>query len=166
MRQFLLIPLICFLASCTNVPKSSNIKKTDAYAQGYSIDKPISCVPYARDVSGIPIRGNAHTWWYQAQNGAYQCSQQPRKGAVYVLSKSKRLKYGHVSVVTDIIDSRTIEVTHSNWGNNKERRSFIYERMRVQDLSPNNDWTLARFWNPHINSWGLPYIASGFIYPN
>lgn len=134
------------------------------HAAGYRVAEPISCVPYARDVSGLQIRGDAHTWWHQAA-GKYKRSQRPKVGAVFVLSKSSRLRYGHLSVVKRIINSRTIEVAHSNWGSDKTSRSVIYERMRVEDVSPKNDWTRARFWNYHTGAYGSPYIASGFIYP-
>ena len=36
-------------------------------AQGAELDAYLQCVPYARDVSGIQIYGDAHTWWDQAQ---------------------------------------------------------------------------------------------------
>tara|TARA_R110001592_G_scaffold3525_16_gene19994 strand:+ start:35909 stop:36535 length:627 start_codon:yes stop_codon:yes gene_type:complete len=140
-------------------------KFSSSNAAGYHVTKPISCVPYARDVSGIGIHGDAHTWWAQAA-GHYNRSNMPKVGAVFVLSKSSRLRYGHVSVVKRVINSRTIEVTHSNWGSDRASRSMIYERMRVEDVSPNNDWTRARFWNYHTNAYGSPYIASGFIYPS
>jgi len=134
----------------------------DAY---YTIKEPLQCVPYAREVSGIPIRGNAHTWWDKAA-GKYQRSHTPRVGAVMVLSKTSRLKYGHLAVVTKVINSRNIEVTHSNWGGDRRTRSFIYNRMPVVDTSPNNDWSSARFWDYPSGSYGSVYAVSGFIYPN
>ena len=39
----------------------------------------IQCVPYARQVSGIQIRGDAHTWWGQAE-GRYAKGRLPRVG--------------------------------------------------------------------------------------
>ncbi len=156
---------LCFIALILSGCGSSGSGNfSSSNAAGYRISKPISCVPYARDVSGLQIRGDAHTWWHQAA-GKYHRSNMPKVGAVFVLSKSSRLHYGHVSVVKRIINSRIIEVTHSNWGSDRASRSMIYERMRVEDVSPNNDWTRARFWNYHTNAYGSPYIASGFIYP-
>lgn len=124
------------------------------------------CVPYARDASGIPIRGNAHTWWYQAQD-KYECSKDtPKIGSVLVLSKTKRNKYGHVGVVSGIIDQRTIEVEHTNWGGTLKQRKIVYKRMPAIDVSTNNDWSKIRFWNYPSGSFGRVYPASGFIYPN
>ena len=161
-RISLLSMLTLCLASCASTaPKNFQAPN----AQGYRIPKPISCVPYARDVSGIQIRGDAHTWWHQAP-GRYQRGQVPQVGAVFVLSKSSRLKYGHVSVVKEVLNPRNIIVTHSNWGSDRQTRSMIYERMLVEDLSPSNNWTRVRFWNFHTNAFGSPYIASGFIYPH
>ena len=124
------------------------------------------CVPYAREASGIPIRGNAHTWWTQAQ-GKYECSKSnPKMGAVLVLSKTKRNKYGHVAVVSGLVDSRTIEVEHTNWGGTLKQRKIIYKRMPAIDVSANNDWSKIRFWNYPSSSFGRIYPASGFIYPD
>ena len=41
----------------------------------------LQCVPYAREVSGIRIYGDAHTWWDQAA-GHYARGVRPRVGAV------------------------------------------------------------------------------------
>lgn len=122
-------------------------------------------MPYARNVSGIPIRGNAHTWWVQAKEKGYTRSARPKVGSVMVLSKTSRLKYGHLAVVTRIIDSRNIEVEHANWGGNRETRMIAYKRMPVVDTSKNNNWSSARFWNYPSASYGSVYKVSGFIYP-
>ncbi len=156
----LLFPMtVLVLGSCAGTNQSPLVG-----GDYYRIKEPISCVPYARDVSGIQIRGNAHTWWGQAQ-GRYARGKTPVKGAVFVLSKSSRLRYGHVSVVQNVLNSRNIEVTHSNWGHDRTTRSIIYNHMRVEDISDAGDWSLVRFWNYHTNAFGSPYPASGFIYP-
>lgn len=131
----------------------------------YRLPKPTQCVPYARHVSGIPIRGDAHTWWTQAK-GQYTRSSKPKVGSVMVLSKTKRLKYGHLAVVKRVIDSRNIEVQHANWGGDYETRIIAYTRMPVVDTSEDNDWSSARFWNYPSASYGRVYKVSGFIYPN
>ncbi len=164
LRQFFLFPLFVFCLALSGCGGGGSGSFSSSNASGYRVAKPISCVPYARDVSGVPIRGDAHTWWWQAE-GKYARGNKPRVGAIYVLAKSSRLHYGHLSVVKRVINSRTIEVTHSNWGSDTASRCMIYERMRVEDVSPNNDWSRARFWNYHTNAYGSPYIASGFIYP-
>lgn len=131
----------------------------------YTIKEPLQCVPYAREKSGIQIFGNAHTWWKQAEAKGFKHGTRPRIGAVMVLSKTLRLRYGHVAVVSRVVDNRNIEVTHSNWGGNKQERRVIYNKMRVVDTSPKNDWSSARFWNYPSSSYGSIYAVSGFIYP-
>lgn len=132
----------------------------------HNLSKHTQCVPYARDASGIQIRGNAHTWWDQAKSKGYTCSTSvPQVGAVMVLSKTSRLRYGHLAVVKRVIDNRNIEVEHANWGSDKATRMIAYKRMPVVDSSKNNDWSSARFWNYPSKSYGRVYKVSGFIYP-
>lgn len=151
--------LTLLLAACS----TGNKHFETPYAIGRHIDKPIQCVPYARQVSGIQIYGDAHTWWNQAIP-RYGRGIKPAPGAVLVLGRSKRLRHGHVAVVKRVLSPRQIEVAHSNWGSDRATRSMIYEAMRVEDISPANDWSKVRFWNYHINSFGLPYASLGFIY--
>src|SRR6185437_7157556 len=63
--------------------------------------EPIQCVPYARQVSGIDLRGDAWTWWGQAK-GHYARGKKPRPGAVLVFKKTRALPRGHLSVVTRV----------------------------------------------------------------
>ena len=71
----------------------------------YSGDRPsfvrsegrTECVPYARQVSGIQIYGDAHTWWAAAE-GEYRRGNKPSVGAVMVFSKSSSLTRGHVAI--------------------------------------------------------------------
>lgn len=132
------------------------------YASYYRVPKPIQCVPYARDVSGIDLMGDAHTWWAKAGEQDYRRGRKPAKGSVLVLSKTNKLRHGHLAVVKRVVGPRDIDVTHSNWGSSYNSRSVVYKYMRVKDVSPKNDWTLLRFWNG--KSFGAPYPASGFIY--
>lgn len=138
---------------------------TGSRADGYRVASPLQCVPYARDVSGIDIRGDAHTWWDRAAN-LYMRGNTPQPGAVLVLGRTKKMTSGHVAVVRGIISNRVIDVTHSNWGNDHKSRSVIYRSMWVEDISTANDWTRVRFWNREENCYGLPYAARGFIYPS
>jgi surface antigen len=124
----------------------------------------IQCVPYARQVSGIDITGDAWTWWSSAA-GRYERGNRPRFMAVLVLSRTQRLKLGHVAVVVDIDGPRQIRVTHANFGSDPVSRRIIYDSMPVADVSPDNDWSLVRFWNYQAQAWGILYPAYGFIYP-
>lgn len=153
---FLSTTLIVLLTGCSSIPMPGG-------APYYNLKKPIQCVPYAREASGIPIRGDAHTWWYQAK-GRYERGNTPKVGAVMVLSKTKRLKYGHLAVVTKVNDSRNIEVEHANWGSDWATRRVVYKSMPVKDVSVNNDWSRARFWHYPSKSYGSVYSVSGFIY--
>ena len=147
-------------------PQSQNVQTAfTPKADFYRIPKQVQCVPHARDVSGIQIRGNAHTWWDQAEGKGYQRGKAPKRGSVFVLSNTNRLKYGHVSVVKNIVNSRKIEVEHANWGGTMTERCVVYRYMPVQDVSKNNDWTLVRFWNYASKSYGSLYKGDGFIYP-
>lgn len=132
-------------------------------ASGYRKFSREECVPYARRVSGVQIYGNAHTWWEQAA-GNYARGNTPAPGAVLVLAKTSRLRYGHLAVIKDIYDPRTVEVTHTNWGDDWFSRRITYESLRVQDVSAANNWTSVRFWNRETGGFGAAYAAYGFIY--
>ena len=124
----------------------------------------MQCVPYAREVSGIDITGDAWSWWGSAE-GKYERGHQPRFMAVLVLSRTDRLKLGHVAVVVDVLGPREIRVTHANFGSDPVSRRVIYDSMPAVDVSLANDWSLVRFWNYQAKAWGIIYQASGFIYP-
>lgn len=121
----------------------------------------LQCVPYARDVSGIEIYGDAWSWW-QAAAGRYDRGAAPRPGAVLVMKRDGRLPNGHVAVVTTVISAREIRVTHANWGNAGKPRGQVERDIPVIDVSPRNDWTEVRVWNGA--SFGRIYPAHGFIY--
>lgn len=122
--------------------------------------KPLQCVPYARMVSGINLRGNAHTWWKKAE-GRFKRGQAPAPGAVMVVRGSSKTPLGHVAVVTKIMNEREILVDHANWLNNER----IHLATPVIDVSPNNDWSAIRVWYTPGRQYGASvYPLSGFIY--
>lgn len=126
-----------------------------------SPEKPLQCVPYARAESGIEIRGNANRWW-QLAAGKYQRSRRPEEGSVFVMKGYQTARRGHVAVVKQIVDSRTIVVDHANWGNDGR----IYLQAPVRDLSPKNDWSQVQVWFTPGQQWGRRvYKAKGFILP-
>src|SRR5215468_1502806 len=92
--------------------------------------EPIQCVPYARQVSGVDIRGDAWTWWGQAQS-RYGRGNKPRLGAVLVFAKTSRLPLGHISVVTKLVSGREILVTHANWASSSESRGRVTKDVRI-----------------------------------
>lgn len=163
-----IIPLcmvLLLLAGCGTTKGSMPTTSFSApNAVARAVPRPVQCVPYAREVSGIQIRGDAHTWWTRA-HPRYRRGQIPQPGSVLVLARTSNMTSGHVAVVRNVINPRTINVTHSNWGNDRASRSVIYDSMRVEDISAANDWTRVRFWNQAVNNFGFPYTAHGFIYP-
>jgi len=118
----------------------------------------MSCVPYARLVSGINLRGDAYTWWDGAA-GIYQRGTAPTVGAVLVLAQTNRLRSGHVAVVRQVVSSREILVDHANWV-----PGHVINGQHVYDVSPANDWTMPRFFNDEAGVYGSVYPAYGFIY--
>lgn len=125
----------------------------------------LQCVPFARDVSGISIRGDAWTWWSSA-DGLYDRGHAPRIGAVVVFQKTKMMRHGHVAVVTDVVNSREVLVDHANWGSRRiGGRGQVAKGMSVVDISPKNDWTQVRVWNRRSGEYGTrTYPTYGFIY--
>jgi len=121
----------------------------------------LQCVPYARQLSGIEIYGDANTWWLRAE-GHYPRSSQPAPGSVLVVRGYNDPGRGHVAVVTRIDSSRLIRVDHANWLNGGE----ISVDVPVLDVSPNNDWSEIRVWHIPGGHWGgRIYQAQGFIHP-
>lgn len=134
------------------------------HATGRYASAPVQCVPHARAVSGFQIYGDAHTWWDKAKPPVYARGTRPRAGAVMVLSRTARMRYGHVAVVKDLLGPREITVSHSNWGSDRKNRRIIYDSVRVRDVSLGNDWSSVSFWNHGGQNFGFPYAVRGFIY--
>lgn len=125
----------------------------------------IWCVPYARQVSGVQIRGDAHTWWDQAA-GRYERGTRPAPYAVLALKRDRHLGGGHIGVVTGILGPREIRVSHANWGWTAATRGRVYTHMPAVDVSEGNDWSRVRFEHPAVGAFGRVYAAHGFIYPH
>jgi surface antigen len=128
--------------------------------------KALQCVPYAREQSGIGLRGDAWTWWMAAA-GQYDRGHAPRVGAVVVFKKSGSMSHGHVAVVAKVINSRRVLVDHANWAPYRGRsRGQVARLVTVADISPRNDWTEVRVWNDSAQELGTrAYPTYGFIYP-
>lgn len=118
----------------------------------------ISCVPYARQRSGISLPGNAWQWWGNAA-GHYARGQAPSPGAILVFRPIRRMPLGHVAVVSRIINSREILVDQANWIPAGQIRLGV----PVVDVSPENDWTEVRVSNGG-GHFGSDYPTYGFIY--
>lgn len=118
----------------------------------------LQCVPYAREVSHIDLTGNAYLWWAEAA-GRYARGDMPEEGAVLNFRGVGRMPLGHVAVVTDVINSRTILVTQANWVADR-----ITNDVRIDDVSPDNNWTDVRVELGDSSTLGSTYPTYGFIY--
>ena len=119
----------------------------------------LQCVAFARADSGIELSGNAVNWWDNAE-GIYARGLRPETGSVLSFRANGHMRLGHVAVVRDVLDSRTIEIDHSHWGSRG-----VSHAMSVIDVSENNDWSAVRVEIGHTGTYGAIYPTHGFIYP-
>jgi surface antigen len=121
--------------------------------------KPMQCVPYAREHSGIKIFGDAYTWWDKAE-GKYPRTSLPVSGTVMVLNNYAGDTRGHLAVVRRLVSPREIRVDHANWLDD----GSIYVNDPVEDVSSDNDWSVVRVFNLQTGAWGgRLYPVQGFI---
>lgn len=119
------------------------------------------CVTYARSVSAIEIRGNAHTWWGQAA-GKYERNRTPAVGAVMAMPGHGKMRLGHVAMVSKIVSPREVLLDHANWS----RRGGVDKNVRAVDVSEAGDWSRVRIWFASNGDLGTSsYPVSGFIHP-
>ena len=123
----------------------------------------IQCVAFARADSGIELSGNANTWWDHAA-GLYERGSRPEAGSVLNFRANGVMRMGHVAVVNQVIDDRTIEIDHANWGGPGAGRGSITRDISVVDVSPRNDWSAVRVELGHSGDYGSIYPTFGFIY--
>lgn len=123
----------------------------------------LQCVPYARRVSGVDLKGDAYRWWYEA-DGRYERGQEPEPGAVLSFRRSRGMELGHVAVVTETIDRRKILVSQAHWPEPGRRHGDISHAIAVIDVSRDNDWTRVRVEIGHSGRFGAAYATNGFIY--
>ena len=118
------------------------------------------CAPYAREVSGVDIHGNANTWWGQAE-GRYLRGHTPEVGAVLAFEATRRMRVGHVAMVSRVISDREILLTHANWS----RPGRIERDARAVDVSDAGDWSEVKVWYAPNDDLGTStYPTEGFIY--
>lgn len=122
------------------------------------------CVPFARSVSGIQIRGDAWTWWQQAE-GRYARGNRPAIGSVIVFARTARLPRGHVAVISRIVERRVVMVTHANWSRQNGERGHVEQDVTLTDVSPANDWSEVKVWYRDNTGLGSSiYPIYGFIH--
>ena len=118
------------------------------------------CVTFARSVSGIEIRGNANTWWSQAE-GRYERGHTPKAGSVLAFSPTSRMRVGHVAMVSKVVSDREVLLTHANWS----RPGAIETNVRAIDVSAAGDWSMVKVWyGPQGDLGTSAYPTKGFIY--
>ena len=124
----------------------------------------LQCAPFARDVSGIEIFGNAGTWWGQAA-GKYERGNEPKVGAVIAFKPTRSMPIGHVGMVSKIVSDREVLIDHANWSVINGRRGQIERGARVMDVSAAGDWSEVRVWYAPVKGLGTSsYPLYGFIY--
>ena len=133
-----------------------------AYESGHS-GGGIQCVTFARADSGIELSGNASSWWYNAA-GVYQRGSRPEAGSVLNFRANGSMRMGHVAVVNQVVNDRTIEIDHANWGGPGAVPGGISRDISVVDVSPGNDWSAVRVALGHSGEYGSIYPTYGFIY--
>ncbi|MFZ2995664.1 CHAP domain-containing protein [Sphingobium sp.] len=121
----------------------------------------LQCVPYARVVSGVQIRGDALTWWDQA-SAQYQRGHRPKKGAVLAFRPNGPMTLGHVAVVSRVLGDRRVLIRHANWST----PGAIEEDVLAIDVSDAGDWSAVRVWHSPTGQMGARTNPTfGFIYP-
>ena len=150
-RSRLLAPLLaCLLSACAG---GRGLDRDRRYAG-------LSCAPFARELTGIQLRGAAAGWW-DAAAGRYGRARAPEVGSVLVFRSAARLPSGHVSVVSRVRGPRAIDVIGANWVPGELERD-----QPVIDVSAPNDWSLVRVWYPPLGRLGsYAYRTYGFILP-
>lgn len=118
------------------------------------------CVRTVRALSDFTIRGDAWTWWNNAA-GLHERDDRPAVGSVLVFKRTARMGRGHVSLVSRVVDRRTVEVDHTWIAGRGIKRG-----MQVVDVSPANDWSAVRVWHEPTDQLGQRvYPTYGFILP-
>lgn len=122
------------------------------------------CAPFARMFSGIQLFGRAADWWAQAA-GKYQRGQTPKVGSVLSFRAFRAMPAGHVATVSEIVDARTVKLTHANWSLIGGRRGQVERDVTAIDVSEAGDWSKVRVWWAPTKSLGMTaYPTNGFIY--
>jgi len=145
------LAVFLLLAACGSGPRIAGSAGTSTS---------LECAPFARQVSGIQLYGEAYSWWDQAA-GRYSRGSDPVPGGVLVFRRSARLGSGHVSVVGRVVSDREIVVTQANWVHRRITRDEP-----VVDVSSRNDWSAVRvWWAPSRTLGSTVYSTYGFIAP-
>lgn len=122
----------------------------------------ISCVPYARQVSGILVAGNAWQWWQNAE-GLYARGDRPEPGSVLNFRSNGRMRLGHVAVVRQVVNAREVLIDQANWPTGGGYGG-VSHNVAVVDVSEANNWSAVRVELGRAGEFGSVYPTYGFIY--
>jgi surface antigen len=145
-RQFWLLPLLVL---------SLGMVSGSAYA--------LNCVEYVRKVSGLDISGDAWEWWGGA-NGKYERGHVPKEKAILVFNRTGAMEHGHVAIVSSILNSRLITITHANWARFRSLKGHVSSGVLVQDVSEKNDWSEVKVMDEASHAFGRTNQILGFVY--
>jgi surface antigen len=125
----------------------------------------LQCVAYAREVTGLNLKGDAWKWWEAAQ-GVYERGNTPKVDSVLVFKRQGKMSHGHVAVVRGTASSRVLLVDHANWAPSRTAgRGKVTTAVPVMDVSPKNDWSEVRVWYQPSREYGSKvYKTQGFVY--
>lgn len=125
----------------------------------------LQCVTYAREVTGLNLKGDAWKWWEAAQ-GVYERGNTPKVDSVLVFKRQGKMSHGHVAVVRGTASSRVLLVDHANWAPSRTAgRGKVTTAVPVLDVSPKNDWSEVRVWYQPSREYGSKvYKTQGFVY--
>jgi len=164
MARFFPLFAAAFVAVSAPAAASADVDFSEAVSSAQELPPYLQCVPYAREVSGIQIFGDAYTWWEQAE-GRYKRGNKPKVGAVMALRPYGNMTLGHVAAVSKVLDKRTVLLRHANWSPIDGRRGQIENDVRAVDVSPDNDWSEVRVWYAPLQELGTTaWPVEGFIY--
>ena len=85
----------------------------------------LQCVTYARQIGEVQLSGNGRDWWGNAE-GVYARGAAPRPGAVLAFRGTSAMPYGHVAVVSKVVDDRHILI-------NQDRKSTRLNSSHVSE---------------------------------
>lgn len=156
-KMLILFSFIAVTATIGTSPANAYHRSSHHARAGRHVS--ISCVPFARQDSGIDVAGNAWEWWDNAA-GLYARGHVPEAGSVLNFESNRIMRLGHVAVVSRVVSAREVEVDQANWPH-----GGIHRGVPVVDVSDKNDWTAVRVGLGQSGDFGSVYPTYGFIYP-
>lgn len=140
----------------TAEPRSPVVTLSDESAR-------IDDVAYVKSVTGMAIPGQAWSWW-DGSNGRYPRGHNPVPSAVLVFRQQQNLPAGHLAIVTKVLSSREVRISHADWASTWATRGRITGNVPVLDVSRANDWTKVRLWYANSGTVDQVYGTYGFVY--